>query len=250
MRWFGFDSMVTSSDQVSSRERGGRVLVVAALGRELAALRREAHPRVALLETGEGCKNAGQAARSWLDAETPQAVLGIGFAGALSRSLDVGALLVARECRSSTGESVATTPTLVEAARRIPADGLAVAFGVTLTVDEVVCQAEGKRRLALTLATGELGCVDMESFAVARACAERRIPFLIVRCVSDLFAEDLPVDFNRCRGADGRVNNLKVIASAIGRPSSIKGLLELRKRAMVCSEKLANFVRRLLSEID
>ena len=242
--------MTTSSDQVSSRERGERVLVVAALGRELAALRREAHPRVALLETGEGTASAGQAARSWLNAETPRAVLGIGFAGALSPSLDVGDLLVARECRTSTGESVSTTPTLLDAARRIQADGLAVRFGVTLTVDEVVCQAEGKRRLALTLAPGDIACVDMESSAVARACAERGVPFLVVRCVSDLFAEDLPVDFNRCRGADGRVNNWKVIASAIGRPSSIKALLELRKRAKICSEKLADFVRRLLSEID
>ena len=225
------------------------MLVVAALGRELAALRREAHPQVALLETGEGPTNAERVLRSWLDAETPRALLGIGFAGALSSSLDVGDLVVARECRTSTGDSVATTPILLEAAKRIQADGLAVRFGVTLTVDQVVCQAEGKRRLALTLAPGEIACVDMESSAVARACAERGVPFLIVRCVSDLFAEDLPVDFNRCRGADGRVNNLKVIASAIGRPSSIKGLLELRKRAMICSEKLADFVGRLLSEI-
>jgi nucleoside phosphorylase len=121
---------------------------------------------------------------------------------------------------------------------------------VTLTVDEVVCQAEGKRRLAMTLAPGEIACVDMESFAVARACLERGVPFLVARCVSDLFAEDLPVDFNRCRGADGRINNWKVIASAIGRPSSIKSLVELRKRTMICSEKLAAFVRCLLSEID
>ena len=250
MRWFGFDRMTTPSNQVSSRERGKRVLVVAALGRELAALRREAHPRLALLETGEGTTSAGQAARSWLDAETPRAVLGIGFAGALSRSLDVGDLLVARECRTSTGESVATTPSLLEAARRIQGDGLAVRFGVTLTVDEVVWQAEGKRRLAMTLARGEIACVDMESSAVAGVCSERGVPFLIARCVSDLFAEDLSVDFNRFRGADGRVNNWNVIASAIGRPSSIKGLVALRKRAMICSEKLAAFVRRLLSEID
>ena len=250
MQWFGSDSMTTPSNQVSSREHGARVLVIAALGRELAALRRETHPRVALLQTGEGTTKAGQAARSWLDAESPQAVLGIGFGGALSRSLNVGDLLVARECRTSGGESVATTPTLLEAARRIQADGLAVRFGVTLTVDQVVCQAEGKRKLAMTLAADEIACVDMESSAVARACAERGVPFLIARCVSDLFAEDLPVDFNRCRGADGRINNWKVIASAIGRPSSIKGLLELRKRAMICSEKLAAFVRCLLSEID
>jgi len=242
--------MVTSSNRVANRERGGRVLVVAALGRELAPLRREADPRLALLETGEGIANAERSLRSWLNAETPRAVVGIGFAGALSPSLGACDLIVARECRMRGSETVPATQTLLEAARRSQGAGTAALFGVTVTVDEVVCRAEEKRRLARTLGAEEIACVDMESWAIARVCSEREIPFMIARSVTDLFAEDLPVDFNRCRRPDGRTSTWKVLFLALGRPSSLKSLWELRRRSILCSEKLAAFVRGFLAEID
>jgi adenosylhomocysteine nucleosidase len=242
--------MGTFNNQAANAAPVGRVLVVAALGRELAALKRAAEPRLALLETGEGTENAERAVRAWLDAETPRIVLGIGFAGALSQLLEVGDLLVARESRSVGSEAFKAIPSLLEAAGRIDGDGVVARFGVTQTVDQVVCKAQGKSRLAMALAPGEIGCVDMESSAIARVCAERGVPFLVARCITDLFTEDLPVDFNRCRRADGRISNWKVLTSALMRPASFKALLELRQRSMLCSEKLATFVRLLVAEID
>lgn len=230
-------------------EGSGRVLVAAALSRELAALERDADPRLALLVTGEGRANAERALSAWLEAETPRAVVGIGFAGALSESPGLGDLIIARECRTAESEPVLTTQELLEAARRIHVNAAAVTFGVTITVDEIVCQAEGKRSLASTLGPDEVGCVDMESSAVARICSQRGVPFLVARAITDLLSEDLPLDFNRIRGADGKVSNWKVIGAALGRPSSIRGLRELRRRSAVCSENLAAFVRRLAADI-
>ncbi|MFY9610608.1 MAG: hypothetical protein WAU45_18610 [Blastocatellia bacterium] len=241
--------MGTPDNQTANLELGRRVLVVAAIGRELAALRRTADPRLALLETGEGAENARRAVGSWLDFETPRAVVGIGFAGALSDSLRVGDLLVARESRTPEGESVAPVQTMLEAARRARGDGGVVRFGVTMTVNEVVCQAEGKRKLAMTVAD-EVACVDMESSAVASVCAERGIPFVVARCITDLLTEDLRVDFNRCRRADGRISNWKVVASALRRPASFTLLWALRQRSIVCSRKLATFVGCLVTELE
>lgn len=242
--------MGTPNNQPANLERDRRVLVVAALGRELAALRRAADPRLVFLETGEGIENARRTLEAWLDAETARAVVGIGFAGALSDRLKVGDLLVARESRTFGGEFLAPAQTMLEAASRIHFDGVVVGFGVTVTVNEVVFQAEGKRRLAMTLGPGEIACVDMESSAVARVCAERGIPFVVARCITDLFAEDLPMDFNRCRRADGRISNWKVVASALRRPASLKALWGLRRRSIVCSEKLAIFVGCLVAELE
>lgn len=222
---------------------------MAALGRELAGLRRTADPRLALLETGEGTENALRAVEASLEAETPRAVVGIGFAGALSDSLKVGDLLVARESRTFGGESVTAAQTMLEAARQAKVDGT-VRFGTTVTVNEVVCQAEGKRRLATMLRAGEIGCVDMESSAIAKLCAERAIPFVIVRCITDLFDEDLPVDFNLCRRTDGRISNWKVLASVVRRPGSLKAVWGLRQRSKICSQKLATFVGCLVAELE
>lgn len=247
---FGFDSMAIPNIQYARTERTGSVLVVAALARELAALKRDADPRIALLETGEGTANAERALGSRLESGAPRAVVGIGFAGALSPLLGVSDLLVARACRMGGTQTINATQALLEAARHIQTAGMPVRFGVTVTVDEVVCRAAGKRRLAATLASDELACVDMESSTVARMCSERGIPFLVARCITDLFAEDLPLDFNRCRRPDGRTSDWKVVTSALRRPSSLKPLWELRRRSIVCSEKLAGFVRSLVAEID
>lgn len=242
--------MGTPDKQPSNPERNRRVLVVAALARELTALRRAADPRLALVETGEGAENARRAVKSWLDSETPRAVIAIGFAGALSDCLRVGDVLVACESRISGGESVAAAQAMLEAARRSHGEGLVVSFGVTVTVNEVVCKAEGKRRLAMTLGPDEVACVDMESSAVARVCSERGIPFVVARCITDLFAEDLPVDFNRCRRAGGRISNWKVVASALRRPATFKGLWGLRQRSRMCSQKLATYVGCLVAELE
>jgi adenosylhomocysteine nucleosidase len=242
--------MAIPNNQLAFTERTGRVLVVAALARELAALKRDADPRITLLETGEGPANAERTLGARLESEPPRAVVGIGFAGALSPLLAVSDLLVARKCRTAGAQTINTTQGLLEAARRMQSAGMALRFGVIVTVDEIICQAAGKRRLAATVAPDELASVDMESSTVARLCSERGIPFLVARCISDLFAEDLPLDFNRCRRPDGRTSDWKVVRSAFRRPSSIKPLWELRRRSIACSEKLAGFVRSFVGEID
>ena len=241
--------MATLSNRVANNKDGGRVLVVAALGRELAAFGPE-DSGLTLLETGEGVANAERALRVSLETQTPRAVIGIGFGGGLSPSLRACDLLIARQCRAAGSETVSATGSMLEAARRSQKDGDTERFGATVTVDYVVHLAEEKRELASTLAPGEMACVDMESLAFSRVCTEREIPFLVTRAVTDLFAEDLPVDFNKCRRSDGRISNWKVAASALRRRSSFKSLWELRQRSKVCSDKLAAFVRRLVAEID
>src|SRR5205085_2488993 len=59
-------------------------LIVAALKRELAVVARTRQTHLALLETGEGPRNAERVLRAWLDAHQARAVINIGMAGALS----------------------------------------------------------------------------------------------------------------------------------------------------------------------
>ncbi|HLG13238.1 MAG TPA: hypothetical protein VJH03_01775 [Blastocatellia bacterium] len=220
------------------------VAIVAALDRELGPLRSRASADLALIVTGEGAANVDRKLREWLRRVNPRAVIGLGFAGALSESLRAGDLIVVTEVRGSF--SAHSSPELAAAARKVSVEGVAVHHGVAISVDRVVCEAAGKRALAKQLLPGETGCVDMESAALARVCAEFGVPVLTVRAITDLVAEDLPVDFNRCRSSDGRVSELRVVTEALLHPRSIKGLLELRRRSRVSSERLALFVERLL----
>jgi adenosylhomocysteine nucleosidase len=112
------------------------------------------------------------------------------------------------------------------------AAGLVARVGTVVSSETVVWQAEEKRRLReLTDATG----LDMESAAVAGVARERGLPMVIVRTVSDLVDEDLPLDFNLFLRPTGWIKGMQ---SVIGSPSSIEGLNRLRKQSRVAADGL------------
>ena len=222
------------------------ILVVAALSYELERLHSAAHVGLALLETGEGVANADRQLESWLSRGTARAVLSIGFAGALSASLQIGDLVIAENIR---GSEAGPDPNLLTTAKTIEVD-FPVRVGMALTSHEILWQAQSKRTLASSLSENEIAFVDMESTAIADVCARRGLPFLIIRSISDLLDEDLPLDFNQCRDRDGRVAPGKVLNAALVRPASLKGLFELRKRSRLCARRMAEFVERLVPLID
>jgi adenosylhomocysteine nucleosidase len=235
--------------RVEKRVSDGEIplAVVAALKRELLPLGRKAHHNLALIETGAGAQNAERHLRWWLERSRTRAVIGIGFAGALSPSLQVGDLMVARKVLGGNGEKLAANSApLISAVGQMGLDGLAVRFGTIITANKIAGESKDKRSLAVALPANEIGCVDIESSAVAKVCTEHHIPFLIVRCITDVFDEDLPIDFNRCRNSDGDLSYVKVLKAALLNPRSFKGLWELRRRSQACAEQLALFVQRLL----
>src|SRR5262249_8462450 len=146
----GFESRV---------EAEGKILVAAALGRELQPLKRERRSDLLLVETGEGTTNASREISRALDA-APRAVVGIGFAGALSSSLEVGDLVVATRI-----DGIADDFSGGLQARWLGLGLERLYLGAAITVDHVVCLSEGKRQLAGRLREGEIGIVDMESSA-------------------------------------------------------------------------------------
>jgi adenosylhomocysteine nucleosidase len=225
----------------------GPILVVAALERELAPLARRRRPAIQLLVTGEGRVNAKRALEPAIEAMNPRAVVGIGFAGGLSPSLGVADLVIAQRVIGESG-TIDATPGLVAAAAEIGLDR--VLTGVAITVDEVICEAEAKARLSETIAGEPIAVVDMESIVLAEVCGHRGLPFIVVRAVTDLLEEDLPVNFNRCRDADGRVSEMRVLKEAMRRPGSLAGLRELNRRAGVCAGRLADFAGCLARLID
>jgi adenosylhomocysteine nucleosidase len=218
------------------------VLVVAALARELASLNRESLAGVALLETGEGIANAGRSLEAWLEHHKTRAVVSIGFAGALSKALQPGDLVIARKVRDALAQPDVG---LLSTAERVQLAEVHVHQGIAITTDEIIWQAESKRALAATLEPNEIGIVDMESTAIASVCARHELPFLIVRSITDLLDEDLPLNFNLYRDADGRVDSGRIVKAAMIRPRALSGLIELRRRSEVCAERMADFVRCL-----
>jgi adenosylhomocysteine nucleosidase len=147
-------------------------------------------------------------------------ILSIGFCGALDPALRIGDIVVSGEVPKGLGASFVQ--------------------GDVVSVDRVAITARDKRDLRA--ATGA-AVVEMESAAVAQKAREWDVPFGCVRVVSDAAGEDLPLDFNRYRDADGRFERTRIVLAALGRPFTVlPGLVRLDRHCRRASERLGEFL--------
>ena len=147
-------------------------------------------------------------------------ILSIGFCGALDPALRIGDIVVSGEVPNGTGSSFVR--------------------GDVVSIDRVAVTARDKHDLRA--ATGA-AVVEMESSAVAQKAREWDVPFGCVRVVSDAAGEDLPLDFNRYRDADGRFERTRIAWAALGSPFRVlPGLLRLDRHCRRAAERLGEFL--------
>jgi len=196
-----------------------------------------------LIQTGVGPTAASAVAEKILKAQPMSLVISTGFACALIPA-EVGDLIV--------GTAVSSVPSNGAGAMRhdsmlcdeaacsgllsVAQDaGMVVRMGAIVSGPTVVWQAEGKRQLRrLTDATG----LDMESAALASVARKRGVPMAIVRTVSDLVDEDLPLDFNLFLRPTGWMKGLWAL---IRHPTGFVGLNRLRTQSRVAADRLTEW---------
>jgi adenosylhomocysteine nucleosidase len=82
---------------------------------------------------------------------------------------------------------------------------------------------------------------------VGRAAAEHGVSFVIVRAVSDLLDEDLPLDFNLFFDPAGWPRGTFL---CLTRPSVWVGLNRLRRQSATASEQMTRFFVRFLDDLQ
>jgi adenosylhomocysteine nucleosidase len=135
---------------------------------------------VLIAHTGVGPAAAARCAAELLGRHRPRFLIAAGFAGALDPALRLGDIVL--------GENVSDTRLLAQAG----ALGPSVRGGLT-SADHAVESVAAKAALARE--TGAIA-VDMETAAIAAACAVACIPLLAVRVISDRADDPLPVPFD------------------------------------------------------
>jgi adenosylhomocysteine nucleosidase len=194
---------------------------------------------VALVVTGPG----EAAARRGLDllfaGHRPRWVLSAGFAGALDPALPRYALVTPSEVGDVAGPWLATG---VDRQSSGP-----YRTGRLLTIDRIARTAADKA--ALRAAHGA-DLVDMETAALARACADRSTRFVPLRIVSDVATEDLPPEILTLTGPTGGFRLGAAFGAIWRRPSSVKDLLLLREYANEAARRLGATIEQVVASLS
>jgi len=197
-----------------------------------------------LIQTGVGLENARQCAKTVLSTQSMSLMVSTGFACALGTA-QIGELLVGRDAGYISGQDGAnSTPIEVPGEEReavftfikgmVPADRI----GRFVSTDRIVGRASEKAELAQRAQAVGL---DMESWALAGEAQHAHVPFVIIRSVSDLVDEDLPLDFNLFLKP---TSWLKGLSTIVTNPSCLLGIGRLRRQSIAAGKALTDFFYR------
>ena len=112
--------------------------------------------------------------------------------------------------------------------------------------DGTICASTNAK--AVLYARGA-GAVDMESHIAARVAAEAGLPFVILRCVSDLAGDDLPPAVAVAMGAGGRLALAAVMGSILRQPGQIGALIAMLRRFARAHRALRSHAGRLTGRL-
>jgi adenosylhomocysteine nucleosidase len=198
---------------------------------------------VVIAATGDGAPAAAAGVAALLAAVRPRRLLAIGVAGGLTPGLTAGSLVAARQVCDENGVPAARQPDARWLAEAVACGATA---GVAVAARQILGDAQAKQAARRAALAGAAVTVDLESMAYAAAAAAHGLPYLVVRAVLDPAEEELPLDFERCRGALGRVSQTRVVLRALRRPGSFVELWRLRGRVRAVAAQLGGFAERLM----
>ena len=157
---------------------------------------------VVLVKCGEGKVNAAMAAQTLAVCYDARAIINTGVAGALDERLNVGDIVISTDAVqhdmnvTPLGYDLGVVPSVGYAAFAADADLIAKAAASAEKVAENVQVLQGRvcsgdqfvasreQKQTITQALGG-ACCEMEGASIAQVCALNKIPFVIIRAISD-----------------------------------------------------------------
>jgi hypothetical protein len=85
--------------------------------------------------------------------------------------------------------------------------------------------------------------IDQESYKLAKLATTHKIPFIVIRSVSDDYSMTLPSVVSNAINLDGSINYLNVIGSIIKNPFQVNSLISVSKFFNTSIQSLTNFYK-------
>ncbi len=207
---------------------------------------------------GVGRTAAGRTARALLDQldGVVEHTFVVGLAGGLDPSLEPGALVEPGRVVALSGEprglgdGEPQHPVIRKRLQKqLRTKDLSNASGPTLvTAPALISATADKAELWESIDRARHAVVDMETYWLLEPLAQSATELHVIRSVSDTADEELPA-FLATTSADGGIDRLAVVRSALVRPSSWPVLLRLQSRMKAGAEALAGRLEERLVEL-
>lgn len=184
-----------------------------------------------IVKSGVGKVFAAMICERLIDEFDPRAVIFTGVAGSLNKKLDIGDVVVSRDCIQHDVDAQAlgfmrgaipyTENRVFRADDKLRKLALGTKLrmnkrieGRILTGDQFITKHEMKdHKYLIDELKGD--AIEMEGGAVAQVCTLNKVPFLIVRTVSDRADGTAAEDFNKFMPVVAR-NSYKVVRTVLG----------------------------------
>lgn len=184
---------------------------------------------IRLISNGVGPHHAAAAVDRALAGFRPDAIVSMGFCGALDPSLAIADIVVGTTIFADGSAFPAELPVTAAAHRS----------GPVCSIRHVARTAEEKAKLH---SSGAIA-VEMEAAGVAQRAQKLRVPFFCIKSVTDLADETMANDFNAVLRSDGRFDTIKILASSLRHPwVRLPELFRLRRRCVLAARSLGEFI--------
>jgi adenosylhomocysteine nucleosidase len=191
--------------------------------------------------TGVGARRASMSTSEIIRSEYGpfDCCISSGLAGGLRNNYRIGEVLAARNVFSESPRADGSSQSLQSSAALL---SFAAERGATVaeqfySADHIVSTAAEKQLLGATY-----DAVEMESFEILHESQAVGVPAIAIRAISDLSAEDLPIDMSQVFTDEGQVSIPRVLGQVALRPQSLPGLIRLGKNSSIAAESLVRFL--------
>lgn len=170
--------------------------------------------------------------RRLIEKSRPEIIVSAGFSGALQPDIGLGAIVI--------GDNFSDPQLLQETLSKSPT----FRKGSITTVESVLETAIAKK--ALGESSGALAC-DMESSHLYAICVSAGIPMLSVRCISDVFDQDMPLPGNILIDPEtGKSDPAAIFRHLFRHPGQAPQFAKLINEAKIAQKSLAKALVEIL----
>jgi len=175
-----------------------------------------------LVTSGMGVRRASEATRLLLNANAPQLLISFGIAGAVEEDLEIGDVVLSKGvCWLDQGiiGPILELEKWSEAAREAAAKELG-RYGAHLLTGTAVTTS-GSQALEYKLGEMRHPVLEMETAGIAQVAAERGVPLLSLRSISDGPRDPLPFDLGEVMDEDANLRTGKLLWAIVHNPRII-----------------------------